>query len=89
MYFLILIIGIVIDIILNLNLIMMYNKQDRFNVSMKCIMALNKIMKDIRTERDLAKPYYDNNHERYVAMDEAYMIIKRRLDEEGIKIYEK
>jgi hypothetical protein len=87
MYFLILIIGIVIGIILNL--IMMYNKQDRFNISMKCIMALNKIMKDIRTERDLAKPYYDNNHERYVAMDEAYMIIKRRLDEEGIKIYEK
>jgi hypothetical protein len=87
MYFLILIIGIVIGIILNL--IMMYNKQDKFNISMKCIMALNKIMKDIRTERDLAKPYYDNNHERYVAMDEAYMIIKRRLDEEGIKIYEK
>jgi hypothetical protein len=87
MYFLILIIGIVIGIILNL--IMMYNKQDRFNISMKCIMALNKIMNDIRTERDLAKPYYDNNHERYVAMDEAYMIIKRRLDEEGIKIYEK
>jgi hypothetical protein len=52
-------------------------------------MALNKIMNDIRTERDLAKPYYDNNHERYVAMDEAYMIIKRRLAEEGIKIYEK
>jgi hypothetical protein len=87
MYFLILIIVIVIDIILDL--IIIYNKQDRSNVSMKCIMALNKIMKDIRTERDLAKPYYDNNHERYVAMDEAYMIIKRRLDEEGIKIYEK